>query len=137
MHSGSFLRGHYCNKIVKLSMVSDFNENWNLGVFWSEELDGNDDICIHMPEFWYGDRLGTSVFASKHNQTSLLLLFYFIFFLFYFLFIYLFIILFYNYYIFLLQIIRALYFRYSLHQVCSRAKDLEFELNTYRANIYM
>jgi hypothetical protein len=55
-------------------MVSDFNENWYLGVFWSEELVGNDETCIHMPEFWYGGRLGTSVFASKQNQTSLLLL---------------------------------------------------------------
>jgi hypothetical protein len=27
-------------------MVSDFNENWYLGVFWSEELVGNDEICI-------------------------------------------------------------------------------------------
>jgi hypothetical protein len=27
-------------------MVSDFNENWYLGVFWSEELVGNDAICI-------------------------------------------------------------------------------------------
>jgi hypothetical protein len=62
------------NKIVKLSMVSDFNEHWYLGVFWSEEWVGNDETCIHMPEFWYGGRLGTSVFASKHNQTSLLLL---------------------------------------------------------------
>jgi hypothetical protein len=26
------------NKIDKLLMVSDFNENWYLGVFWSEEL---------------------------------------------------------------------------------------------------
>ena len=57
------------NKIVKLSMVSDFNENWYLGVFWSEELFVNDEIYIHMPDFWYGGRLGTSVFASKHNQT--------------------------------------------------------------------
>ena len=81
-------------------MVSDFKENWYLGVFWSGELVGNDEICIHMPELRYGGRLGTSVFASKHNQTSLLLLFYSIFFLFYFLFIYLFIILFYDYYIF-------------------------------------
>ena len=24
---------------------SDFNENWYLGVFWSEELVGNDEIC--------------------------------------------------------------------------------------------
>ena len=55
------------NKIVKLLMVSDFNENWYLGVFWSEELVGNDETCIHMPECWYGGHLGTSVFASKLN----------------------------------------------------------------------
>jgi len=63
------------NKIVKLSMVSDFNEHVYLGVFWSEELVGNNETCIHMPEFWYGGRLGTSVFASKHNQTSLCIAF--------------------------------------------------------------
>jgi hypothetical protein len=57
------------NKVVKLSMVSDFNENWYLGVFWSQELVGNDETWIHMPELWYGGRLGTSVFASKHNKT--------------------------------------------------------------------
>ena len=57
------------NKIGKLLMVSDFNENWYLGVFWSEILVGNDETCIHMPKFWYGGRLGTSVFAFKHNQT--------------------------------------------------------------------
>jgi hypothetical protein len=34
------------NKIVKLSMVSDFNENWYLAVFWSEELVVYDEICI-------------------------------------------------------------------------------------------
>jgi hypothetical protein len=27
-------------------MVSDFNENWYQGVFWSEEFVGNDQICI-------------------------------------------------------------------------------------------
>jgi hypothetical protein len=58
------------NKIVKLSMVSDLNENWYLGVFWSKELVGNDGPFIYMPEFWYGDRLGTSMFTSKHNQIS-------------------------------------------------------------------
>jgi hypothetical protein len=57
------------NKIVKLSMVSDINKNWYLGVLWSVELVGNDLTCIHMPEFWYGGRLGTYAFASKHNQT--------------------------------------------------------------------
>jgi hypothetical protein len=35
------------NKIDKLLMVSDFNENCNLEVFWSEELVGNDETCIH------------------------------------------------------------------------------------------
>ena len=32
--------------IGKISMVSDFNENLYLGVFWSEEFVGNDEICI-------------------------------------------------------------------------------------------
>jgi hypothetical protein len=59
----------YPSLVVKLSMVSDFNENWYLGVFWSEKLVGNDETWIHIPKFWYGGRLGTSVFASKHNQT--------------------------------------------------------------------
>jgi hypothetical protein len=53
-----------------MSMVSDFNENWYLGVFWSEELVGNDETCIHMPEFWYGGHMGTFMFASKHNQAK-------------------------------------------------------------------
>jgi hypothetical protein len=34
------------NKIEKWLMISDFNENWYLRVFWSEELVGNDEICI-------------------------------------------------------------------------------------------
>jgi hypothetical protein len=34
------------SKIDKLLMVSDFNENWYLGVFWSEEFVGNDEISI-------------------------------------------------------------------------------------------
>ena len=72
------------NKIVKLSMVSDFNEHWYLGVFWCAKWDGNDETCIHIPEFWYGGRLGTSAFASKHNQTSLLLLLLLLIFLFFF-----------------------------------------------------
>jgi hypothetical protein len=32
--------------IGKNSMFSDFNENWYLGLFWSEELIGNDEHCI-------------------------------------------------------------------------------------------
>ena len=34
------------NKIDKISMFSDFNENWYLGLFWSEELIGFDENCI-------------------------------------------------------------------------------------------
>jgi hypothetical protein len=34
------------NLLAAILMVSDFNENWYLGVFWSEELVGNDEICI-------------------------------------------------------------------------------------------
>ena len=34
------------NKIGKISMFSNFNENWYLGLFWSEELIGNDENCI-------------------------------------------------------------------------------------------
>ena len=37
------------NKIVKLSMVSDFNEHWYLGVYWSEEFVGNDETWILHP----------------------------------------------------------------------------------------
>ena len=33
-------------KIGKISMFSDFNENWYLGLFWSEKLVGIDEICI-------------------------------------------------------------------------------------------
>jgi hypothetical protein len=34
------------NTIVNISMFSDFNENWYLGLFLSEELIGNDENCI-------------------------------------------------------------------------------------------
>jgi hypothetical protein len=45
------------NKIEKISMFSDFNENWYLGLFWSEELIGKDENCIqgHF-YFWNGRR---------------------------------------------------------------------------------
>jgi hypothetical protein len=33
-------------KIGKISMFSDFNENLYVGLFWSEELIGNDENCI-------------------------------------------------------------------------------------------
>jgi hypothetical protein len=34
------------NKICKISMFSDFNENWYLALSWNEELIGNDENCI-------------------------------------------------------------------------------------------
>jgi hypothetical protein len=34
------------DKIGKISLFSNFNENWYLGLFWSEELIGNDENCI-------------------------------------------------------------------------------------------
>jgi hypothetical protein len=34
------------DKIGKISLFSNFNANWYLGLFWSEELIGNDENCI-------------------------------------------------------------------------------------------
>ena len=34
------------DKIIKISMFSNFNENVFLGLFWSKELIGNDEHCI-------------------------------------------------------------------------------------------
>jgi hypothetical protein len=34
------------NKIGKISTFSNFNANWYLKLFWSEELIGNHEICI-------------------------------------------------------------------------------------------
>jgi hypothetical protein len=34
------------NKIGKIPMFSNFNENWYLGLFWSGKLIGNVDNCI-------------------------------------------------------------------------------------------
>jgi hypothetical protein len=34
------------DEIGKISMFSYCNENWYLGLFWSEELIGNDENCI-------------------------------------------------------------------------------------------
>jgi hypothetical protein len=39
------------NKTGKISVFSNFNENWYLVLFWSEELIGNDEICIQGPLF--------------------------------------------------------------------------------------
>jgi hypothetical protein len=34
------------DKIGKISIFSDLNENWYLGLFWSEKLIGYDENCI-------------------------------------------------------------------------------------------
>jgi hypothetical protein len=34
------------DKIGKISMFSNFNQHWYVGLFWSEELIGNDENCI-------------------------------------------------------------------------------------------
>ena len=34
------------DEIGKISISSNFNENLYLGIFWSEELIGNDENCI-------------------------------------------------------------------------------------------
>ena len=34
------------DKIGKISMFSDFNGNWYLGLFWNEELIGINENCI-------------------------------------------------------------------------------------------
>ena len=42
------LRANGRDKIGKISMFSDFNENLYLGLSWSDELIGNDEHCIRM-----------------------------------------------------------------------------------------
>jgi hypothetical protein len=56
------------NKIGILLMVSDFNENWYLGVFWSEELVGNDENCIQ------GHFYDATVSKMAANKTGILLM---------------------------------------------------------------
>jgi hypothetical protein len=53
------------NKIDKLLMVSDFNENWYLGVFCSEELVGNYvSIFIEIWDHWQFDDFVGSHFEN-------------------------------------------------------------------------
>jgi hypothetical protein len=44
------------DKIDKISMFSDFNENLYLGLLWSEELIGNDNNCLHGHFYFQNDR---------------------------------------------------------------------------------
>ena len=56
------------NKTDILLMVSDFNENWYLGIFWSEELVGNDENCIQ--DHFYD----ATVSKMAANKTGILLM---------------------------------------------------------------
>ena len=38
--------------IVKISTLSDFNENWYLGVYWCGEHDGTIEICSEPPFYF-------------------------------------------------------------------------------------
>ena len=53
------------NKIVKISMFSNFNENWYLGLFWSEKLIGNDENCI---QCHFYDATVSKMVANKIGQ---------------------------------------------------------------------
>jgi poly(3-hydroxyalkanoate) synthetase len=50
------------NKIDQLLIVSNFNKNWYLGVFWNVEFVGNDEICIQ------GDFYEATIFKMAANK---------------------------------------------------------------------
>jgi hypothetical protein len=52
------------DKIGKISMFSNFNENWYLGLFWSEELIGKDENCIQGNFHWQFDDFVGSHFEN-------------------------------------------------------------------------
>ena len=64
-------------KIGKTSMFSDFNDNWYLGLFWSEELIGNDENCTPMAAIFKmaTDKFGKISLFSDFNENWYLELF--------------------------------------------------------------
>jgi hypothetical protein len=57
--------------IVKISMFSDFNENLYVGLFWSEELIGNDENCIQGHFYFqnvYRKKIGKILMFSDYNE---------------------------------------------------------------------
>ena len=58
------------DKIGKMSKFSDFNENWYLGLFWSEELIGNDENCTPMAAIlkMAADKIGKISMFSDFNE---------------------------------------------------------------------
>ena len=55
----------------QISMFSDFNENWYLGLFWREELIGNDENCI-LDHFQIGRRYNGNYEHMSKSLTSLI-----------------------------------------------------------------
>jgi hypothetical protein len=62
------------DKIGKISMLSDFNENLYLGLFWSEELISNDENCIQ-DHLWdatvskmAANKIGKLLMVSDFNE---------------------------------------------------------------------
>ena len=58
------------DKISKISMFSDFNENLYLGLFWSDELIDNDENCIQGHFFFQNghDKIGKISMFSNFNE---------------------------------------------------------------------
>jgi hypothetical protein len=54
------------DNIGKISLFSNFNENWYLGLFWSEELIGNDENCIQ--GHFYDATVSKMTLKSDHWQ---------------------------------------------------------------------
>jgi hypothetical protein len=51
-------------------MFSEFNENWYIGLFWSEELISNDESCIRMAAIFKmtADKIGKIKMFSDFNE---------------------------------------------------------------------
>ena len=56
------------DKIGTISMFSDFNEKWYLGLFWSEEQIGNNKNCIQ------GHSYDATVSKMAANKIGILLM---------------------------------------------------------------
>jgi hypothetical protein len=58
------------DKIGKISMFSDFNENLYLGLFWSEELIDNDENCIQGHFYFQNghDKIDKLLMVSDFNE---------------------------------------------------------------------
>jgi hypothetical protein len=69
------------NKIGKILMFSNFNVNWYLGLFWSDELIGNDENCIQGPFYdatvskMAANKIGKLLMVSDFNENSYLAVF--------------------------------------------------------------